>query len=851
MNLGEIKRILEENFSQEPSDGKRRNIIFWYDEEGEFVDDIDELQLENAKIIKLEDNNAFFVKYQLEKADTESNYLIYSPMPKPMPRDNWLLDTLKYSLEFSTDKAVLIMRDLGAKDPSLRNVFKKYLKFFGNKERYKKFASYNLDNITEEKVDTAVLSTLCKLPAADFEQVVKKVLMGETEEENRYLEAINNFGDIGAFWRLVETKYGYALEEKSLEKLSIMLLVTHLGYNLEESLPQTWQQFVSLKKSDCIVFVSNFMNHAVDGKVYDALADRVEKILNVKDYVNKWDMENYLACDTFRAFDEKIIAKLTANLLEDIGQFDKYRKIINSRRTSHWFQHYRYEYEALYYALELLEMEKRIGNVIKGQTAFELVENYTKEYYLMDQFYRKFYLHYDKISNKEPLARLAEKIENTYAHWYLNELSVKWSRAVESELLDNYVLAGIPQQKDFYGDYISSFARNDERVFVIISDALRYEAGKELLNLLNKEIRGTAEMHFMLGVVPSTTKFGMASLLPRKSMEINEKAEVIVDGINTQGTGNKEKILSNYSSDALAIQYHDMVDMKRPEYKETFEGKKLIYIYHNVIDAVGDKSLTERDVFAAVERAIQDLIYLVKNLVNHVSATNIFITADHGFIYRRSPLHESDKIGKHNIEALEEGRRHVLSETGDSLEDTLSISMKYLLGKETILKAVVPKGVIRYKVQGAGDNYVHGGVSLQEIIIPVIKFKNIRKNEYKATKVKVKLTNISRKITNRITYLEFFQTEKVEDKKLPLKLKLYFVDEEGNRISNENIIIADSRSSKPQDRTFREKFTLKDMAYDKAKKYYLILEDEEEPVEKIYEKIPFIIDLIISDDFCF
>jgi hypothetical protein len=290
-----------------------------------------------------------------------------------------------------------------------------------------------------------------------------------------------------------------------------------------------------------------------------------------------------------------------------------------------------------------------------------------------------------------------------------------------------------------------------------------------------------------------------------------------------------------------------MADMKRPDYKEAFEGRKLIYIYHNVIDAVVDQSLTERDVFEAVEKALEDLVLLARNLVNHVSATNIIITADHGFIYRRSPLTEIDKIGKQNMKTIEAGRRYALSDAQEEADDTLAISMDYLLGKETKLKAVVPKGVIRYKVPGSGANYVHGGVALQEIIIPVIKFKNIRKNEYKATKVEVKLTNISRKVTNRITYLEFFQTELVEDKKVTLKLKLYFTDEEGNWISNENIIIADSRSKNPQDRTFREKFTLKDMTYDKAKKYYLILEDEEETAEKIYEQIPFTIDLIISN----
>ena len=225
--------------------------------------------------------------------------------------------------------------------------------------------------------------------------------------------------------------------------------------------------------------------------------------------------------------------------------------ILLIRRTSHWFEDYKNEYEALFYALQLLEMEKKIGKTIKGESAFELVESYTKEYFNMDQFYRKFYLYYDRIDNKEPLFLLAERVENTYTNWYLNELSVKWSAAVEEELIEDYPLAGIRQQKDFYRNHVLPFVRNDERVFVIVSDALRYEAGEELISLINKEIRGIAEIGFMQGVVPSTTKFGMACLRPRKVIAVSEKGEVLVDGINTQGTENRGKILKNYSKDAL------------------------------------------------------------------------------------------------------------------------------------------------------------------------------------------------------------------------------------------------------------------------------------------------------------
>ena len=629
----------------------------------------------------------------------------------------------------------------------------------------------------------------------------------------------------------------------------IMLLTSHLSYSLEENLPSTWEDYISTKRSDAIVFVSNFMNHSTHGKDFDSIADKTQEALNVKGYLEKWDIDKYIDCDTFRAFDEAIIDRIKGNLLEGIGEFDKYRKIINKRRISHWFETYKYEYEALYFATQLLELEKKMDGAIKPQSAHDLIKAYTKEYYFMDYFYRKFYFHYDRITDKDLFEKLAERIENTYTHWYLNELSIKWSVAVQEEMLEDYSLVGIKQQGNFYQDFVLPFIRNDERVFVIISDALRYEAGKELLNLINQEARGMADIEFMQGVIPSTTKYGMASLLPRKELLLNEKGDLLVDGISTQGTINRGKIIGAYSDSTQAISFHDMKDMRRVDYKETFEGKKLIYIYHDTIDAIGEIALTEREVFEATEKAFGDLVTLIKNLINHVSATNIIITADHGFIYRRSQLAEVDKISRFNTETIDAGRRYMLSETLGNIPDTLPISMKYLLGDDSKLKALVPKGMIRYKVQGPGANYVHGGASLQEIIIPVIKFKNIRKNEYKASKVEIKLTNISRKITNRISYLEFFQTDLVEDKKIPLKLKLYFVDKEGNRISNENIIIADSRSKNPGDRTYREKFTLRDMAYDKNKEYYLILEDEDEAVEKIYKRIPFIIDLLFSDDF--
>ena len=109
MNLDEITKVLTEIYKEPLINESPRHIVFWYDAEGEFIEDIDNINLQNVRTLKLTQNNYFKTRYILEKEDTTSNILIYANMPKPSPREDWLLDVLKYSIEFSTDKTTVII----------------------------------------------------------------------------------------------------------------------------------------------------------------------------------------------------------------------------------------------------------------------------------------------------------------------------------------------------------------------------------------------------------------------------------------------------------------------------------------------------------------------------------------------------------------------------------------------------------------------------------------------------------------------------------------------------------------------------------------------------------------------
>ena len=176
----------------------------------------------------------------------------------------------------------------------------------------------------------------------------------------------------------------------------------------------------------------------------------------------------------------------------------------------------------------------------------------------------------------------------------------------------------------------------------------------------------------------------------------------------------------------------------------------------------------------------------------------------------------------------------------------MNFDMSYILN-DSNLKVSIPFNVNRFKTQGSGINYVHGGASLQEIVVPLLKIKQNRGQ--KAEKVEVILESSSRKITNNKHKLEFLQKDSISEFIKPRTIKASMWDIENNeQISNEIIIDANIESENMQDRIFKKTLSLKNFKQDKNKTYYLILEDINE-VGEPYAKIPFTINLLFEADF--
>ena len=126
MNIKQIIDRLNAEFT-----GDIRKLVFWYDDNGEFVEDMQNVELENAKVYFLQPDNQFATKLFLERQANTTNYIIYAPYPNPDVRDNHLEDTLLYSWRFFSYRAALLSVDLGIYD-KYKPIIEKQIKFFAN-----------------------------------------------------------------------------------------------------------------------------------------------------------------------------------------------------------------------------------------------------------------------------------------------------------------------------------------------------------------------------------------------------------------------------------------------------------------------------------------------------------------------------------------------------------------------------------------------------------------------------------------------------------------------------------------------------------------------------------------------
>ncbi len=859
MAKSNIETSLRERFAQPLKDCYERRIIFWYDSEREFESMLDELDLPNVKILRLTGDNFFEAKMLLSETDTKSNYLVYHPLSMPHVWDDWLRDIELYSEEFRADLISMQMDELHIPQTvAFRKAVKLYQPFFGNKERIAKIAALHTKYENAAQLHIDVMAVLSGAKDNSVQGVIRAILCESVySDDNAAIEHIRKFGNEDAFKDMLTKYTGYSAEEINFTDLAKHIMLTALSGVVQPQTLAGLDKYISADHQPfCYNVIDDWAHSEDSGKLFE-LANEISRELGLPARLERQDVETLLDADCLPCIGECIITHYMKEISEDVIKSADILTAVDKRRTSKWAKHFEVYYDGLYAFAQMHAFYLEHITGFHFGTADQLWKAYCNELYLMDTYYRRFHVAFRKSlksasSEMDDLFKnVADAAERIYKNWYLTELNGQWGTLIRDEMQTNGSVTALPQQKDFYTRDVAPFVRNKNRIFVIISDAFRYEVAVELNKRLVQETSGTAEISAMQSVFPSLTKYGIAALLPHKSFTLSDDLAVIMDGISTEGTDNRDKILKAENTGNCAVVYEDLLAMKQAQRRELVSSAEVVYIYHNKIDTIGDKPMTENQVFDACTEAVDELLNLVKLIVNSMNGTNILITADHGFLYSYQPLEESDKGEKSfiNGDVIKADRRCIIADTGASSEYMMQIPMR-TFGSDKV--GFAPLETIRIKKQGGGMNFVHGGISLQECCVPVIAFKNIKassKHFVDTKKVALQLLSRTRKIANNIFFLEFYQPEAVGGKTVPATYELYISDNLSHIVSDVQTVIADKTTDNVQERVSRIRFTLKGQEFSSTDPYYLNIVDKDSG--EVKEHVEFSIKIAFANDFGF
>ena len=856
-------------------DGHR--LVFWYDAEREFDKSVDSLRIDDVSIIRLDTVGALELKIMLEHTDTEKSYLLYAPFAEPDRNDDWLLDIKLYSYTFHADPSSILLKELELNHQSLRTYLKQRNAFLRSQDRINRLKKWIQPEDMESEIDTKMIAVLARADQPDIFHILIKLFGEICQQEELTLiqdlkawDEIEKYGLSEHFWNLVENNFGFNDKESSLYNLLIRLLVTEFSLEIKGDLPQSLNHFLLPKgalASNASVFLSQWRGSVQHHESYNLLSRKISKELKIDEHLDSMDESQLINILTFESVERRVASCLRDIVLNSAGfDMSSLKELISTRVSGYWASpllrdediggYYLKIYHAIEAAAELLELKKKYSAGITYATAEAMYRAYCTELYKFDQHYRLFHEFSDQVELKggDIIKSLGDEVENCYSGWFIDQVSIAWGRFIDPDMngiLHHWSLQDITNQQDFYARHVEDVIKKapQSKVYVVISDAFRFEAAEELARTINSKNRFKAELENMLGVLPSYTSLGMSALLPHKQISYKlNSSDVLIDDLPTATFEQRSKILSHHNG--IAIKSDALMAMKRDEGREYVKPYQVIYVYHNQIDATGDTAATESKAFDAVRTTITELNAIVSNIINNLNGSQVFVTADHGFMYQEKAPGSQERTGldKKPADTVKSKKRYIIG-------DHLGKDQKVWSGKINETSGIygdtefwIPKGTNLFHFAG-GARFIHGGAMLQEIVIPLMRIKQLRgKSAEKSVVRKVEISPLGtiRKIVNNVQMFEFIQTEAVTERVQARTVNVSLRDG-SELISNEVLITFDSQSSLMDERKKAVKIMVQAGQYDKRREYALVLREADTQAE--YMRISIIIDLAFTSDF--
>ncbi len=816
-------------------------ILFFFDESEEYLEEIQKLELKDIQIVFWE-NNPLSLKCKLTGELRDTKVLLYLPLSHPNSQEAFhkfaLMGLLLANKALQLDNVGAFMEDyaLQRHQKALVSKYIKELKYGGVQEVCKSIL--NAANFNEPALQKGLLSSFLKFKNIEnWSMLVAKLLTLTNDSERAELQkVIKKIGDIkieDEVIKHIKNVTGFSIQKinyESLLQVARSILYNKLTQTIATAKSSDPYKVFKIADNTQLTRINQMLyeleRHPILKVSFDNLLQNVSNDIKGEKLIEVYGEDaNFAELNTEMIW--AVISKVQAHITFSPSEIIKKLEIIslqpNIQQTAG---------NTIKYIIQIAKMQESIGKVTSYilDTPEDYIKLYTNKLYKIDTSYRRAIA----INKNLDLSEIPEKINidalqaalNLSYEKHTDNLNREWLKCL-NQFNFNYDNIKVPKQYDFYETEIAPV---DQKVVVIISDALRFEAAYELLSEMHGDSKNTAEMNYMLASIPSKTNVGMAQLLPGKNKIFNG-GDIKIEGISTSST-NRTKILQLQKPEAQAYQYSEIIGLNQSDKREIFK-KPLVYVYHDVIDSTGDTKSSERRAFEAVEDTINELKQFIKNLHATNNVSKVFITADHGFLYNDREIEEKDKETLPNLDVVISHNRYYVT-IEESMRDLgYSIPISATTTFKDDLFVTIPFSVNRYRKSGVGHQFVHGGGSLQELVVPLIE--SSRKREEVSKKVTPVLINKGNlKIVSNILKLNILQENEVSRsaKERTISVGLY---NDAVLASNEVQILLNFTSESPSERMARVELIL---ASEAAKEAFLKLKifDIEDKLNPIIEE---------------
>ncbi|MBD1944338.1 PglZ domain-containing protein [Coleofasciculus sp. FACHB-712] len=453
-------------------------------------------------------------------------------------------------------------------------------------------------------------------------------------------------------------------------------------------------------------------------------ANQVEKELGLTGI--DFSREQIADAETFLAVERALQRNVELALLS--APTDELVEIAQRRKSSFWseYQDVQAHWSLIAVAGQLLLEANRIEKELKSsavdvQIIFRAYTATEAPWCLLDTYHRQmerrwhdfeFSLH----KRHENLEQLVNHARNRYM-------------TVGSQLAETFVrryqaakfrLPGILRQTEVFFKAVKPKLAEGKTAYVWV-DALRYEMARELAQTLTEDY--TLEIQPAIAAVPTITEIGMAAFLPGAV----ESATVVAAGesklgLEINGTVLKDRsgrikfLQENAGVPVFATKLGDLLPNPKKKEREGIEKAKLILVTSQEIDAIG-----EGDNVRLARRIMDDILHELRRVfrvLSDLGVETIIFAADHGYLFGEE-LSDDQKIAAPGGETADLHRRVWVGRGGTADAAYLRAKLTdFGLGGD--LEIATPWNLSCFKVKGGTEAYFHGGLSPQELIIPVV-----------------------------------------------------------------------------------------------------------------------------------